>query len=832
MNVPTGFHPFGPAAFFELDLQDHEATGLFADAAVEQWLGQLRAQHLLLLHHESAQIARTLARTLAQRLSHAERLPVQEWQGTAAQLDLYSTFSITHPAATPHFLTQPALFIVPDASECDLGDWAFTLQSALAQHGQYALLLTDIPQEGWQLEPAEAEAFWCAVQTDATPQHRRPAPPAQRLEGRANGRSAQTPPDDLTYAGEDIAALYHELDRDEQLYVVGFCLCGDLLDEHFFAAMERLIDDAWPHLRPSIGVFDHGELQSFAPLIHYLPLVGGAEKIEHRQPDQRVHLLRAIRRTRWNHLLHALPVYGTLVAEWVARDNGSEEASADGSPYAYVAGVAADVLGDVGRQSPRAVEETLRMLAVHDSEAVRNIAARALIGSPREDAQQPLYQMMTRWWQENPPSTDAASPESQRIRETVMQAAQGALAVHACRASGAARLPDALQQLLTVLMRDADAERELRAAIHAELLPHYARSLRELLILLAQDADRHRDMVSMVCSAAFSAEERRALLAEWQQQWTAERADSAELNWVPIAFVAAHANFLCGPEDHARYAWLADVLVQQDESAYPQIEQLLAQNEYAYAKVLPDSLLQLRHLLLYLAQKPEARDNLVDLFHQVHADAPGDVRDTLDSWHASWLQHQCEPNAGDEVAWDQVAITMRAICDKLGNPDWCPELRKRQQTDAQQSPSIPALPAAASSADSDDAAEPGDSVQFPADTEDEVRTFVLRDPHKEAQDAAMVPPRTTDALGEDVLGADERDLVRHAWRGEKEREAIIQRFVEAHQADAENVEERLDRWQAAALQALHSDTDISVAGLSLIGSIRDRIEEVERDGNR
>jgi hypothetical protein len=60
-----------------------------------------------------------------------------------------------------------------------------------------------------------------------------------------------------------LRALYRQVfDAEQQLLTVGFCLFAELLETHFFTAMQRVLHDAWPDLGASIALLDFHHLDA------------------------------------------------------------------------------------------------------------------------------------------------------------------------------------------------------------------------------------------------------------------------------------------------------------------------------------------------------------------------------------------------------------------------------------------------------------------------------------------------------------------------------------------------------------------------------------------
>lgn len=800
MNLQSIALPPAHAPFFELDLRAY-APPKDSDDTVTQLRGDLAGQRLLLVHDETASGARQWARGLARELSSQVDLPVLEWQGFVDEasdaLDLYALFAADGGIDA---LTAPAIFILPDVQQTALADWLFSLQPVLARRNQYVLLCTALPQSCWPLTENEIETFWRSPRGSET---------------MANGGSCGGKTTAQFAAPINVAGLYQGLDRKEQLCLVGLCLCGELRDDHFFTAMARIIDEAWPALRTSVGMLDYADLARLAPLLRYVEMPSGYTKIEHRTGEQRRQLLALIRRSRWHHLRVAVPVWGSLLEAWLAAEN---EHNAE---YAYIARAATHALRDLAHQSTGVVADLLWRLAASESPPVRTVAARVLAGdSPYESEQRDLYRLLEMWVSQRLPDERSSSTESesaeQRVRQTAVHAVElvnGAVA----RCPDAPEVPAELQRVRALLQMADETQVPPESPVipgpEAEPEPESEptpppplRRAQDELLAMARDPDLHEEVVELVSNLGMGSGELQAVLRDWQDRAANERGS----DWLPVAFVAAHSNFRRSLGADEFYGWLAAELSTARREQYETVAMLLPQNNYVYDLVLPNHLSRLSDLLLYLAQKPALRSDLADLFVHAYEKEAGAVQETLERWHASWLQRYDEDAAWAQANWDEVQHTVREICLRIDCQGW--HIWGAASVDpaplAEESPPVEETPAPAE----------GVPVVVIAATE-AVGAEPVADEAEEPDQADELETELADLMG----------MVRYAERGDAERRQVIDRFLAAYRSDPVATQNRLNDLQMEALQKLNDDVNSSVEGLGLIGIIRDRIEEIEHN---
>lgn len=811
MSFQTIALPPAYASFFELDLREYTpprdgGPPQDSGAVLTELYSDLLARRLLLVHGKTGFDAREWARGVAQKLHAETELPVLEWQGFADgapdALDLNKLFATGEEAGA---LSQPAIFIIPNTRQTELAEWLYALQPVLERRNQYAILATALPQACWQLTQSDGDAFWRAP---------------RNMQTATDETWSETPCANKSGPTVNVDGIYRHLNRSEQLCLVGLCLCGELRDDHFFAAMERMIDEAWPALRNNVGLFDYAELSRLAPMLRYVDVQPGYAKIEQRTAGQRRQLLRLLRRSRWHHLRVALPVLHSLLEEWLG--TGDEQ----NAEYAYVARSTAEALGDLARQSTGVVADLLWQLAASESPRVRGVAARVLAGDdPQEREQRDLYRLLEHWVRQQLPAAarkaaasagDSDTPE-ERVAQTAAQTVR-LVTTAISRTPDSPGLPAEMERVRELLQKpeesDAPAEEAVPPAPGAEPSPGKPiepergstpseRSTAEEILEIARDPALHELAVERVSNRYADAAELTDVLREWQRR----AANQREKPWLPVAFVAAHANFRRSlGADHV-YRWLAAELIAAHPQEYETVATLLPHNGYLYDAVLRHHLPRLRYLLLYLAQNPAFRADLVALFTSVHTADPQAVRETLEAWYARWQQRGNGTPAWQKLDWDEVQYTVRDICLRVGCPGW----------------NIwPVSPAA------EPESVPAPGMGAPAE---EASPLPVSDDAKaeatpEEAGAETPAPGSVDPVPQ---FEDLDEIVRHASLGDAERRQVIDHFVTAYRHDPAATQNRLNRVQTEALQKLNEDVNSSVEGLGLIGIIRDRIEDMEEN---
>lgn len=168
---------------------------------------------------------------------------------------------------------------------------------------------------------------------------------------------------------------FYALSEQQKMIVLGMTLLEGLYVDQFFAIMERFMLKSWKPFDDSARALDFSDLDS---LMHFFYFTLDKEPILNAKfPGQRFITLQTV----WQHysrrIIAVLPELVNLVTNSVGTVSdwelyGSRE------KREKLREVVASILSEVGRLSPKSVEQALLTLAANDSEGVQVVAAKAL----------------------------------------------------------------------------------------------------------------------------------------------------------------------------------------------------------------------------------------------------------------------------------------------------------------------------------------------------------------------------------------------------------------------------------------------------------------------
>jgi len=708
--------------FLVLDLREHEPLRYVRDDVTQPLVADLRAQRLLLLHGSDEIVRRDCARSVAREIDPDAW--IVEWHGCPGTFDINDLTALTVSADVQD---GSVIFIVPDVDDPTIAEWIFPWQQTLHGRDHYLVLTTSLPLETWRLTQKEEESFWRRLPANAyggdllqemvrdglslsrtdraqeeDPADTAAAPFTVRESAAQQVAQAELTPHqvdlfiELTLWAETItrpeqvetllaqvqnpptglARLYHEVfSRQQQWIAVGASLLCGLLDRELFAVMQRVLREAWRELGRTIDLLDYADLAQIAPLVGCVHTSAGEYRLEPRFPQQRLALLHAIRTTQWNHLLAMLPILEAYIDERIAETDQTAR-SMDPNERRYTLCTLGDVLGDIGMVSPVAVRDLLSRLAGREEESARSVALSAMAKwyTHDESTRRLFYATLEGWWRHHPADQpDAAGSPS--ARRAVERAVEQAVSHHSRHAPGEP-LPAPLQAWWQRIGQPAGTTGAQPTG-----------SSSETWLDRAQDPTRHADLVRLI-GATLSAHEIERLLDEWRTRWD-DRGHGDTVDWIPVAFAAAHIRHAHATLTDADRAWVAEVLAEASADTHPPIADLLTANPFLFDQVFARYPVRLRDVLLYLAQDSNWWQEVVELFVRIHSDQPNVVDEVMDAWYDCWQQHLLRPN-DDSLDWDAVQRTVEEISRRIDRPDmaryWQEQRNQVHQTQSQAGP--------------------------------------------------------------------------------------------------------------------------------------------------
>lgn len=395
---------------------------------------------------------------------------------------------------------------------------------------------------------------------------------------------------------EKIYYLYKQLGTDQhKLLAAALCLFGDLDETRAFLGLKRVIQGPWRQMFPAIGIFDYFHID---PL--YFLWDRQDNRIVHRQPNQRRSLLKFTWQSYQYHICEALPHLVPLVADSVQpRSRPKTEAERQRDQALRI--TISEVLGDVGRLSVSAVENTLLQLASHTNSGVQVTAARAMAqwaGQSRELEVQ-LFDMLQRWQRNQWQQIAEFSIDSKSIQLTVVRTVYYILLE-----MPSTLLPKAMPGILWGLFFNQ----------YQEVRKYFSDNLRSKLF------PQYLEQIT----------------PDWTERLPYQSSNATPEYWVNSLVTFGYICDQYGQFDSVA-PWLIKGLVRSAHGEDPVSESLTEeQRQWLGQKVFPLYLRQLQQLLLTLLQKNNSGSEMVDVFVLAYQIQPQDVLQLLSNWRDRW----------------------------------------------------------------------------------------------------------------------------------------------------------------------------------------------------
>lgn len=318
---------------------------------------------------------------------------------------------------------------------------------------------------------------------------------------------------------------FNDLPLRKQLLVIALHLFSGLLDDQFFSATDRLVEQAWARREPSLRAVDYGDLNEFeGQYFNYVTEPEG-KSIELCLPDQRRSLFEIIWDTHCRHVLSSLEVIIGLLDDSV--DERPKDWPLFGSTTRRnrVRRVLYETISDVGLRGVRDIEETLLRLAVHPHLGVQAVAASAIARWEEYAPPSHMEQLLKGWRDPRirrtiDSFTQTLEPRPKERRETYLLITMAMALGYASVSHAPNQLPPYLHELLSalveqknVVVRDDLIYIALPQLLSFHLVqPEVERNVR----LLAEDA-LHNEGIARVLAQLYATngEELAQTLAQW-----------------------------------------------------------------------------------------------------------------------------------------------------------------------------------------------------------------------------------------------------------------------------------------------------------------------------
>jgi hypothetical protein len=413
--------------------------------SARQLAAMAQRQRVLLLggrYEDKVTVARQVARRLAEGDGGSAALPVLE-RGRAS--DYPGLLRAIREKA------ERAVFVITDVLPQHVGYDPARLREAAAAGGHLVVLTTERPREAWELAEG-ARAFWheldpeglfdpallagelfrrlrragsvlapgtfvedaepdlstlggvplrtlvaelkTPVYVDAFVRQLAELGPNEAVDGEAVARLVET----ATSGERRIERWFHTvLEPHEQLLALSLSLFNGLFDDQYFAALEEWVAHIRAHRDPHQRAFDYADLDNLRTHFTLVESDFAGTRLESRESNQRLLVIRAAWRSHRRQIMGALPVLTSLAARSVQGRSRDPELYGSRERRSALRQAVGDALSDVGLRSASSVQHALLELAGDRDPDVQWVAARAVARWREEGADGQLFDLLEHW---------------------------------------------------------------------------------------------------------------------------------------------------------------------------------------------------------------------------------------------------------------------------------------------------------------------------------------------------------------------------------------------------------------------------------------------------
>jgi len=366
---------------------------------------------------------------------------------------------------------------------------------------------------------------------------------------------------------------FHSLTTREQFMVIGLSCFSDVYDNQFFAALDRVIRQAWRKLEPSLSYTDYHDLSNLTgTFFQWYETRTDSPLIENYDSDQRRRLFVLLWKTHRRRITSALPTLVQLAIEStrnhapiISRDLYSDEERRE-----KLRRTISETLSDVGMISQRDTRELLFQLATDSNLGSQAVSAKAVARwQSYKEYIAPMYETLEEWLAI---STNSPLDKRNYLLSTVLLATSYILETF----TDGSELPDQLLDILKKIVTQASPR--LRYQIRQYVVPkihhkHLAVA-EDLLFNLGCYEDTH-DVISNKLAEMYSTGSSRDvvdILYTWSNRVPIEITTSNEINIISqtvIQLVARTSSSLLfqGPaEEQNRILQLLKIVISRYNS--------------------------------------------------------------------------------------------------------------------------------------------------------------------------------------------------------------------------------------------------------------------------
>lgn len=195
-----------------------------------------------------------------------------------------------------------------------------------------------------------------------------------------------------------VTKWYLTLSPSEKLIALGAAMLDGLLDDQFFAVMQKVVDDFWHHRELRLRSLDYCDIDFLLSFFKFEVYEDGRQVLTGKFQNQRAEIIQAAWNGHKRHILSAFNVLTSLAgSSGKAKHSGHQDIAGTISRGMKLRTTVADTISDIGIVSLQTAEPKLLELASSGEETIRRVTAKAIARwrAFRKDEQ--MFEVLDRW---------------------------------------------------------------------------------------------------------------------------------------------------------------------------------------------------------------------------------------------------------------------------------------------------------------------------------------------------------------------------------------------------------------------------------------------------
>jgi hypothetical protein len=190
---------------------------------------------------------------------------------------------------------------------------------------------------------------------------------------------------------DNLQQWFDNLNSVDKLIAIALTLLDGAYENQFFAAFDKILNEAWRDRNPDLKSIDYEDL---IPFTTFFVIDGITIRSRHQQ--QRKKIIRLAWRTHKRYILSALPVLRDIVLSSNDKDSTEWELFASENYCINIRNVISHTLSDIGFHSFEDVENIMLQLAANYNIEAQTVTAQALATWIQRDEDK-VYGILERW---------------------------------------------------------------------------------------------------------------------------------------------------------------------------------------------------------------------------------------------------------------------------------------------------------------------------------------------------------------------------------------------------------------------------------------------------